>query len=92
MKIDLFDGKRTYVGLRRLGIELKGIDFDMLLVSYLLDSSENNNDFGKLAQQHDYFNVSSDEEVYGKGAKYQIPEDDSIFFNHLARKVLQLNN
>ncbi|KRM90610.1 DNA polymerase I [Liquorilactobacillus cacaonum] len=90
VKIDLFDGKRTYVGLRRLGIELKGIDFDMLLVSYLLDSSENNNDFGKLAQQHDYFNVSSDEEVYGKGAKYQIPEDDSIFFNHLARKVFAI--
>ncbi|MDN2452639.1 DNA polymerase I [Lactobacillus sp. UCMA15818] len=87
VKIDLFDGKRTFVGLKRLGITLATVDFDMLLVSYLLDSSDNNNDFGKLAQQHDYFAVASDEEVYGKGAKYQIPKEDTVFFEHLAGKV-----
>ncbi|KRN34232.1 DNA polymerase I [Liquorilactobacillus mali] len=87
VKIDLFDGKRTFVGLKRLGIDLASVDFDMLLVSYLLDSSDNNNDFGKLAHQHDYFDVASDEEVYGKGAKYQIPAEDDIFFEHLAGKV-----
>ncbi|MFT8949030.1 MAG: DNA polymerase I [Liquorilactobacillus hordei] len=87
IKIDLFDGKRTFVGLKRLGINLANVDFDMLLVSYLLDSSDNNNDFGKLAQQHDYFKVASDEEVYGKGAKYQIPAEDAVFFEHLAGKV-----
>ncbi|EJE98262.1 DNA polymerase I [Liquorilactobacillus mali] len=87
VKIDLFDGKRTFVGLKRLDIDLASVDFDMLLVSYLLDSSDNNNDFGKLAHQHDYFDVASDEEVYGKGAKYQIPAEDDVFFEHLAGKV-----
>ncbi|KRL04755.1 DNA polymerase I [Liquorilactobacillus oeni] len=85
--IDLFDGKRTFVGLARLNVKLSDVDFDLLLVSYLLNASENSNDLGKLAQLHDYTDVSTDEEVYGKGAKYLIPEDDQVFFNHLCSKL-----
>ncbi|MCC7665679.1 DNA polymerase I [Liquorilactobacillus satsumensis] len=87
VKVDLFDGKRTFVGLARLGINLTAIDFDLLLVSYLLNTSENSNDLGKLAQLHGYEDVRSDEEIYGKGAKYQIPTDDKIFFGHLCSKA-----
>lgn len=87
IKIDLFDAKRTYVGLRRLDIQMQGLDFDLLLVSYLLDTSDNDNDLGKLALQHDYHQMPSDEEVYGKGAKRQIPVEDEIFLQHLVRKT-----
>lgn len=87
IKVDVFDAKRTYVGLNRLGIQLQGLDFDLLLVSYLLDTSDNDNDLGKLARQHDYHQMPSDEEVYGKGAKRQIPVEDAIFLTHLARKT-----
>ena len=87
VKIDLFDAKRTYVGLHRLGIQLSGLDFDLLLVSYLLDTSDNDNDLGKLALQHDYHQMPSDEQVYGKGAKRQIPSEDAIFLLHLVRKA-----
>lgn len=91
VKIDLFDGKRTLVGLQRLGIHLSAVDFDLLLVSYLLDTSDNSNDLGKLAQQHGYTAVVSDEEFYGRGAKYQIPSDDQLLFQHLAQKVLAIS-
>lgn len=85
--VDLFDGKRTFVGLNRLGIHLNGIRFDLLLVSYLLDTSDNSNDLGKLAQQHDYTEVLEDEQVYGKGAKIKIPENDAEYYSHLCNKV-----
>ena len=87
VKKDVFDMKRTMVGLHRLGIELKTVDFDLLLVSYLLDTNDNSNDLGNLAEQHGYTDLPSDEVVYGKGVKRAIPEDDQVFFSHLARKL-----
>ncbi|MCT3306890.1 DNA polymerase I [Lactiplantibacillus pentosus] len=84
---DVFDMKRTMVGLNRLGIQLGKVDFDLLLVSYLLDTNDNSNDLGSLAEQHGYTDLPSDETVYGKGVKRAIPEDDDVFFSHLARKL-----
>ncbi|MCH5462710.1 DNA polymerase I [Lactobacillus sp. LC28-10] len=89
---DLFDAKRTYVGLNRLDIHLAHVDFDLLLASYLLDTNENSNDLGRLAFQHGYHQIQSDEEVYGKGAKRAIPEDDQIFFEHLTRKGITIES
>lgn len=86
VKKNCFNAKEQIVGLHRLGITLQNVDFDLLLASYLLDTNDNNNDLGALVHQHDYFDVQTDEEVYGKGAKRAIPEDDKIFFTHLARK------
>ncbi|CAI2659491.1 DNA polymerase I [Apilactobacillus apinorum] len=88
---NVFDGKRTYVGLNRLGIKLNNVDFDLLLASYLLDTNDNSYDLGKVANRHDYFDVQSDEDVYGKGAKRAIPDDD-ILFDHFARKVNAINS
>ncbi|MBB1063680.1 DNA polymerase I [Limosilactobacillus fastidiosus] len=86
IKKDVFNAKAQIVGLNRLGIELKGIDFDLLLASYLLNTNDNSNDLGKLAQEHEYADVQTDEEVYGKGVKRAIPNDE-IFFKHLANKA-----
>ena len=38
---DVLDAKLIIVGLRKIGIEIKGIVFDLLLASYLIDSSLN---------------------------------------------------
>ncbi len=84
---DVFDMKRTMVGLNRLGVQLGTVDFDLLLVSYLLDTNDNSNDLGSLAAQHGYLDLPTDEEVYGKGVKRAIPDDDQLFFSHLARKL-----
>ena len=35
----IYDYKRAYVLLKRLGFELAGIDFDLLLASYVLNPS-----------------------------------------------------
>ncbi|HJA24168.1 MAG TPA: DNA polymerase I [Candidatus Limosilactobacillus intestinavium] len=83
---DTFNAKAHYVGLHRLGIDLQGIGFDLLLVSYLLNTNDNSNDLGQLAHEHDYYGVQSDEEVYGKGKGRHIPDDDQVFFSHLAAK------
>ncbi|MCL0318452.1 DNA polymerase I [Apilactobacillus xinyiensis] len=84
---NVFDAKRTYVGLNRLEIKLNHVNFDMLIASYLLDTNDNSNDLGKIANLHDYYDINSDEDVYGKGAKRSIPEDDNVFLSHLVRKA-----
>ncbi len=89
-KKDVFDAKRTYVGLNRLNVSLDNVDFDLLLASYLLDTNENSNDLGRLAFQHGYHDIQSDEEVYGKGAKRAIPDDDQLLFEHLTRKGIAI--
>lgn len=84
---DVFNAKSQIVGLNRLGVKINHIGFDLLLESYLLDTNDNNNDLGMLAHEHDYFDVESDEAVYGKGVKRAIPDDDEVFFTHLAKKA-----
>lgn len=86
----VFDAKRTYVGLNRLEIPLAGIQFDLLLVSYLLNPNDSGNDLGKIAQLHQYREVATDEEVYGKGAKRALPEDPQVLYQHLAQKALAI--
>lgn len=83
----VFDAKRTYVALKRYAVRPEGIRFDVLLAAYLLDTSDNSNDIASLAARYDYTEVQSDDAVYGKGAKKGLPEDEEIFFAHLARKV-----
>lgn len=92
IEVDVFDGKQTYVALERLDIELKNINFDLLLVSYLLNTSDNSNDLGNLAKRHDHFDVLTDEEVYGKGAKRKVPADDTTYFEHLAHKLKAISD
>lgn len=83
----VFDTKRTEVALNRYDIKLKGVKYDMLLGAYLLDSTNNSEDMAEIAQSFDYFDIDNDEAIYGKGAKKGLPEDESVFFEHLARKI-----
>ncbi|MEM1506560.1 hypothetical protein RG959_24810, partial [Domibacillus sp. 8LH] len=47
----VFDAKKTLVTLLRNGIHIKGITFDMLLASYLLNPSDNNHDIPAIANR-----------------------------------------
>lgn len=89
---NVFNAKAQIVGLHRLGIDLRNVDFDLLLVSYLLNTNDNSNDLGQVALEHDYHEVATDEEVYGKGAKRAIPDDDQTFYTHLAQKARAIND
>lgn len=88
---NVFDLKRTTYGLHRLGIEAQGIGYDMLLASYLVDNENNSNDLGEVAHQYGDYDVKSDLDVYGKGKAAAIPDDDAVFFNHLAGKVAAID-
>ena len=87
IKLDVFNAKRNYVGLNRLNIQMTNVDFDLLLVSYLLNNGDNSDDLGVVAHEHQYYEVESDEEVYGKGVKRAIPTNNQKFYEHLVRKV-----
>lgn len=83
---NVFDIKRTYVGLHRLGVTPQNFAYDMLLASYLINNENNSDDLGEIAHLYDNYQVKTDLEVYGKGKKMAVPEDE-VLFNHLAGKV-----
>ena len=88
---NVYDAKRTYVALNRYATKLQGIDFDVLLGAYLLDTNEKSDDIEGVATHYGYHDIQSDEAIYGKGAKKGLPEDEEVFFAHLARKVSAIN-
>ncbi|MFC4556655.1 DNA polymerase I [Virgibacillus kekensis] len=85
----VFDAKKTMVALLRNNIHIQGITFDMLLTSYLLNPAENNHDIPAIAHRTGETNVLYDEEVYGKGAKTKVPEQD-VLSEHVVRKTCLL--
>ncbi len=87
IKKNVFDLKKTVVGLHRLGIHAHGIDYDMLLASYLVNNENNSNDLGEVAHLYGDYSVNTDIEVYGKGKNEHVPDEDDVLFNHLASKV-----
>ncbi len=85
----VFDAKKSVVALLNSGIHLKGITFDMLLVSYLLNPSENHHDIPAVGQRYGKKDVLYDEEVYGKGARRKKPEQEALA-EHIVRKTAVL--
>lgn len=90
-KKNVYDAKANYVALNKFQTNLVGVDFDILLASYLLDTNDKSEDLAQVAFNHDYFDLDTDESVYGKGVKKGLPEDDVLLFKHLARKVKALS-
>ncbi|WP_379965503.1 DNA polymerase I [Ectobacillus sp. sgz5001026] len=86
MKKYTFDVKRATVALKWKGIDMRGVEFDLLIAAYLLDPAETDKDFRTVAKMKAHHAVSSDEEVYGKGAKRMVP-DDSVVAEHISRKA-----
>lgn len=82
----VFDAKRTFVFLLREGIHLRGVTFDLLLASYLLNPADNHHDIPTVARRMKNYEVQLDEDVYGKGAKRKLPEED-VLINHVVRKA-----
>jgi DNA polymerase-1 len=68
------------------GMELGGCGFDVLLAAYLLDPATGEDEIASLAARYGLPPVKRDEEVYGKGAKFAVP-DGEMLAAHLARKA-----
>ncbi len=80
-----YDLKRTKVLLSHYGIELPVASFDARLAKYLLSTVEDN-ELATIARLYGQTILPTDDEVYGKGAKRALPEQEQLF-EHLARKV-----
>ena len=86
----IYDYKRAYVISRRYGYNLEGIDFDLLLATYVINPNKVSDEFKILAEFYDYDDLYYDEEIYGKGAKKAIPER-KIIYGHIIKKVKALS-
>jgi DNA polymerase-1 len=80
-----YDLHRADLALHWQGISFAGAANDVQLAAYLLDPTEGNQNLNDLTAKYGLPRLSPDEEVFGKGAKYKIPELD-ILGNHVARK------
>ena len=80
------DSKAAQAALRRAGIRLAGVEFDLLLASYINNPGLSGDDVATLAKELGYRNVQANETVYGKGAKRAIPAIDTLA-EHTSRKA-----
>ena len=65
---------------------MEGVDFDLLLATYILNPSVAKEEFKGISDYYSYKDVYYDEQIYGKGAKRTLP-DKKIIFQHIAKKV-----
>ncbi|MDD4183786.1 MAG: DNA polymerase I [Candidatus Izemoplasmatales bacterium] len=70
----VFDLKALKASLLWEDIESDGFVFDLLLSAYLVNPNLTQDDFRAIASAFAYNDVAYDEEIYGKGAKYGLPE------------------
>ncbi|MDN4607283.1 DNA polymerase I [Sporosarcina highlanderae] len=80
------DSKASYASLLRHGIEVNGIEFDLLLATYIANPSSTYTDVASVAKEFNYSDIQSDEVIYGKGAKKALPEE-KILADHAGRKA-----
>lgn len=73
----IFDFKKAYVALKWIGISLEGICFDVMLAGFIIDSNQTSDKVEKLAATY-HIDLPLREEVFGKGAKFTIPENDAL--------------
>lgn len=90
-KKSVYDAKRSEVSLKRHGIHLKGVDFDTLIASYIIDPSITIEDLSSIAKRYDVHTIQSDDSFYGKGAKRKIPEGSELAMQ-LVRKCVTLSS
>lgn len=80
-----YDIKSAVIGSRWNGIEINGYTFDLSLASYVLEPAVKE-ELKYVCTHFDYEGVQYDEEVFGKGAKKHIPEND-ILASHIVSKA-----
>ncbi|MGZ9583213.1 DNA polymerase I [Paenibacillus marinisediminis] len=84
-----FDLHGTELILHWMGITYEGTHFDAQLAAYVLDPSDANATVQSLAVKYELPALQSDEDVYGKGAKFRVPEP-VVVARHAALKARTL--
>ncbi|ADU31456.1 DNA polymerase I [Evansella cellulosilytica] len=86
----IFNAKQAIVSLGWNDISLRGVTFDIQIASYLIDPSASSHEMADISNRKRSYTVKSDEAVYGKGKKRQVPEEE-IVAQHLVRKAAAIN-
>ncbi len=81
-----FDMHKAELALAWSGIGLRGTAFDVQLAAYLLDPSDSGISLNRLSSRYKLSHVAADEDVFGKGAKFKVPQPAELL-THLARKA-----
>jgi DNA polymerase-1 len=87
----LYDLHRAEVALAWRGIPLKGIKSCILLAAYLLDPTETSHTLHSICYKYGVSGIRADEEVFGKGAKFQLPQL-AILSEHICRKAYVIHH
>lgn len=85
--VAVYDLHRAVAALFWKGLELRGVSFDVLLAGYLLDPTESALTLHGLSARYGLSAVPADEDVFGKGAKFKLPEAD-VLCSLMCRKAL----
>lgn len=81
-----YDLHRVDLVLHANGLPFAGADFDVHLAGYLLDPTDSNQTLWGVASKYGLARLQSDDEVFGKGAKYKLPEE-KVVCEYLCRKT-----
>ena len=79
-----------YFTLYRLGIDIKGVIFDALMSTYLIDPSKASEDFKITIENYLDSNLPYIENVYGSNSKTIIPSEN-VYINYCLNKVKLLS-
>ncbi|MFF2755167.1 DNA polymerase I [Psychrobacillus sp. NPDC058041] len=82
----LVDSKATQAVSSKHQVSIKGAGFDLLLAAYIVNPSISSDDVATMSKEFGYYDVLTDENVYGKGAKKAAPEVDKLA-EHACRKA-----
>src|SRR4029453_19437188 len=69
-----FDLHKVELALKWSGISFEGAAFDVQLAAYLLDPPEASQTLRGINEKQGLSTLPSDESVYGKGAKFKVPD------------------
>lgn len=88
-----YNVKKEMIASKWNGIEINGYNFDLQLASYILNPSLKD-DLKIVAETYDYDDVMYEEDVFGKGAKRQIPsvEDAAKYYCLQAKAIYTLKD
>ncbi len=90
----VYDYKAIKVFLKWNQLDIEGVDFDLLLAAYLINSHLGKEEFKRIVSAFNYEDILYDDVVYGKGAKKGLPEKE-IYARHIvskAKAILELKD
>ncbi|TBL75601.1 DNA polymerase I [Paenibacillus thalictri] len=88
--VPVYDMHKIKVALEWNGVALEGVSLDVLLAGYLLDPTESALTLDGLASKYGLPGLPSDEAVFGKGAKFQVPPLDALS-EYIGRKAAAIH-